>query len=147
MSLRTALDGNRDFVINNIAGYSSSNCAVLDEDIFAYVQSTSGVSKCCVVMPDSFDSRTQTEFRSSTIAWSVLINLFFLIEGDDIVTPLNDLITDVDLIISGVSGNSRLDSTVLKATIDSGGPVLPYERANFYYYLYPIRVSVLDNIT
>jgi len=148
MSLALALTGTRDFIINNISGFTLSNCSVNDEDIFDYIQTTdAAVKKCVIVSPESFTSDSISEFRSSTIYWGVLVNVFFMIDTTDIVTPLDNSISFVDELILKISQDSKMDDSVSRARIVGGGPLLTYKRANYIYYLFPVEITVTDNIS
>jgi len=148
VGLSSALDGVRDFIINNISGFTSNNCSVNDEDIFSYIQSTDGAAKKCVIVaPESFSAAALSEVRSSTMLWGILVNVFFMISDDDIVTPLTNEISFVDEFILKVSQDSLLDGAVTRAKVVGGGPLLTYKRANYLYYLFPIELTIMDNIS
>lgn len=148
MGLSAALDGTRDFIINNMTGFTLNNCSVNNEDIFDYIQTTdAAVKKCVLVSPETFSAGTASEFRSSTIFWGVLINVFFMVADDDIVTPLTNTIAFVDEFVLDVSRDSSLDLSVGTAKIVGGGPLLTYKRSSYLYYLFPLEINVRENIS
>lgn len=148
MSYRIALESVRDYIINNMSGFDTESCAIGDETIFEYVQSRSvGDRKAVLISPEPFGSERGTEMMGATINWSVGINAFFAIDGVDIVTPMMDAIDFADEFLLGITRNPNLDGSVYSVKLSSGGPLMTYSRANFYYFLMPITVTVLDNIS
>jgi hypothetical protein len=148
MSYRAAVESVRDFVINHIPGFDAESCSVGDETIFEYIQSRSvGDRKAVLVSPEPFSADPVTEQMGATIRWTVGVNAFFGINSDDIITPMMGAIDFADEFLVGITRNPNLDDGVYSVKLSSGGPLMTYSRANFYYFLMPLTVVILDNIS
>lgn len=148
MGYRAAMESIRDYIINEMDGFDSDSCAIGDETIFEYVQSRSvGDRKAVLISPEPFSPDAITEMMGATINWTIGINAFFAIEDVDIVTPMMDAVDFADEFLLGITRNPSLDGSVHRVKLLSGGPLMTYSRANFYYFLMPITVTVLDNIS
>lgn len=148
MSLSSALNGVSDFIVANMSGFDASSVSVGDEGVFRYIQSDStGDKKCVVVSPDLFASLGRSEQMSASINWSVGVNAFFMIPDDDIASTITDAIGFTDDFILALIQNPTLSGAVMSAKITRGGPLMTYRRGNFYYFLMPLTVTVLDNIS
>ena len=148
MSYRGAVEGVSDFIIANIAGFTSDNCKVGDESIFAYIQSEAATDrKAVLVSPETFSPDAVTEFMGASIYWNVGVNAFFMIESSDLNTPLMDAIDFVDDLVAGITTNPTLDDAVYGVKVSSGGPLMTYARGSYYYFLVPITLRIIDNIS
>lgn len=147
MSLVSSLNGVHNAVLTHLTGFTADNCSLHDEAVFNYIQSTTGApTKCCIIAYDGASSGRSAEFRSAMMNWNVLVNAFFMITGDDYMTPVNNAIAFVDSIVSLCASNPFLDNTVMKASVVSGSEPLFYSRASFNYILVSVTVNVMDNI-
>lgn len=147
MSLAASLSGVHNAIINHMTGYTTDNCSVHDEAVFNYIQSTvDAPTKCCIIAYDGAAGGNRTEFRSAMINWKILVNAFFMIVGDDYLTPISDSIAFVDSVVALCATNPFLDNTVMKATVMSGSEPLVYARASFNYILVSVTIDITDNI-
>lgn len=147
MSLTTSLNGVKSAVINHFTGYTTDNCSVHDEIVFNYIQSTTNApTKCVVISYDGMSSGYKSEFRSAMVNWKILVNAFFMIVGDDYMTPIQNAISFVDSMILLCATNPFLDNTVMMASVSNGSEPLVYARASFNYILVSLTIDVMDNI-
>ena len=148
MSYRGAVEGVNDFIIANMAGFTANNCKIGDESIFAYIQSEAASDrKAVLVSPETFSPDAITEFMGASMYWSVGVNAFFMIEDSDFNTPLMDAIDFVDEFLVEITRDPTLDDSVYSAKISSGGPLMTYARGAYYYFLVPLTLRIVDNIT
>lgn len=148
MGYRVALESVRDFIIGNMDGFQAENCAIGDETIFSYIQSVSaGDRKAVLISPEPFSPDPITEMMGATVYWTVGVNAFFGIEDENFVDPMMAAIDFADEFMLKITRAPTLDDTVYGAKLASGGPLMTYSRANFYYFLMPMTIRVIDNIS
>lgn len=147
MGLVSSLTAVRTAITTNVPGFTTNNCSIGDESVFNYIQTTAGQSKCCVLDYGGFAAKGRSEFRSSTIEWSILVNGFFMIQGEDVSTALVAARSFLDSFAVMLAQNPMLDGGVSSAKLTFGDEFIDYKRGNFSYILAVAVVEVLDNIS
>ena len=150
MSLNTTLTAVRNKMLSSVPGMTGNNCKIADESFFAYIQNnpSDGAAGCLIDYGGLSDSGQRSEFRSTIVRWSILINGFFmLLNQDSTQTPLTAARTFVDNVLSAFSSDPTIGGTVTGVKVVSGTPPLTYRRGNYNYILVAITISAVENIS
>ena len=136
----------KNFVLESMDGFTADNCSVGDESVFAYIQENSLQSyKCCIITPET-DNLIKLEMGGGLYAMTGSINGFFMISNEDYMSPQIAAYGFMDELRLGILRNPNLDRTVMRAKITSVGPLMTYQRGNYYYYIAPLDYEVLENL-
>lgn len=150
MSLQSVLTATTNKLISSVPGMTANNCKVSDEAVFLSPQGNpSNGAPCCIVEYGGFtDTGQRSEFRSSIVRWSILINGFFMIlDQQSYMTPITASKAFVDNVISAFATDPTLGGAVTGVKVTAGTPPLTYRRGNYNYVLVALTISAVENIS
>jgi hypothetical protein len=133
------LNAMHSYLIVAVDNLTASNCTVEDASVFNNILELDPPVEHCVIIGFSGadESRQKPEFGSYIMDWRILVNVFHLLDGDEVRRHEQTIehYENVDKIMIAVKEDFTLNSLVMDSKLVDVTPTFAYSRSDINNYV------------